>query len=242
MLYKFQLALVGSHLDETLLFSFFDGFSQRQNHLEPVPTFRHWKQEFEIDANKNLRIQNQTSSLDEDRNKNKILTENHIMKISNNTIELGGKTGLNIIAIKPLQKGTKAKEDVATISRVLADQLGTESISEILESFTGTNNPNLKKFRLKAEFHSLGSLVETATSDTIIDTGDRNVGAMEIQNVIPQKSGVAGGSEVCMISEFPLASDVIPVFRVVNSEGQSCPEWEGRINQPDETQLTRKQG
>ena len=87
-------------------FPSFDGFSKRDNDYEPVPTFRHWKQEFDIDLDpdRKVKIRNQTSDLDKDRDKSKIQKNLTVTKVRNKTIVLGDRNGLNIIALLPKKK------------------------------------------------------------------------------------------------------------------------------------------
>jgi len=216
-----------------IFFLLYDGFSQRQNELEPVPSYHHWKQDFSIDTPSNVvRIVNQTSDLDKGRQTIPTdLTDDRtiVTQLRNNTIDLGGSEGLNIIALIPKQKATVDCE--ATISKVLRDRTGKSDET----AFKGKKmKRNLKKFRLRVEFFSSDeTLVGRSTSETITDTKDKECGALELQNVI------RGDTEVCMISEFPLSKDVFPVFKVYE-RGQHCPEWESLINQPDVAMLTRK--
>ena len=220
-----------------------------------MPNYRNWQQEFYIDPDKNVRIINQPSDLDDGRDIPTLVdTDNRtiVTQVRNKTIDLGSMDGLNIIACIPKQKHQKNDEEgVATISRVLADRLGTEKGKSEETSFRGKNGKlNLKKFRLKVEFWSSdGQLVGSSISETITDSGDTKVGAMELQHVTPQKSSIRGGSEVCMVSVFKLADDVFPVFKVYDSDGQHCPEWESKnkgqkgIHQPDPDciKLTKKE-
>ena len=191
-----------------------------------------------------MRILNKTSDLDIDRPEANIPTcpndaRSIVTQVRNNTILLGGRDGLNIIALQPKQKSER--KDEATIATVLADRLGSVNKS-VERSFTGKKmKRNLKKFRLKVDFFSLdGQLVGSSVSDTITDSKDRTCGAMDLQKVIPQSASIRGDNEVCMISEFDLAQDVIPLFKVYDSDGQHCPNWDQMIEQPDDTKLTRK--
>ena len=189
-----------------------------------------------------MRILNKTSDLDKDRPNIPTCPSDArsiVTQVRNNTIHLGGRDGLNIIALQPKQKS--GGKDEATISTVLADRLGTVDKS-VERFFTGKKmKRNLKKFRLKVDFFSLdGQLVGSSISDTITDSKDRTCGAMDLQKVIPQSASIRGDNEVCMISEFDLAHDVFPLFKVYDSDGQHCPEWDQMIEQPDDKKLTRK--
>jgi len=120
----------------------------------------------------------------------------------------------------------------------LEDRLTETSrdVRQLVEKlFVKKNKVNLKMFRIKVDFYSgeetnlfLGSCI----SDVIKDTGNRVSGAMDLHDVSLQKSCTAGGRKVIMVSEFSLADDVIPVFRVYDRDGQPCPRDEERINQP----------
>ena len=228
------------------------GHGKRENQLEPVPTFYHWKQEFHIDRDTNIRILNRVSDLDFDERTGEVRDvptdpsddRTIVTRITErNTIVFGGNKGeINMIALQPKQDNRRAQKGEATITNVLADRLRDKSkdTRQIVERlFVKKNKSNLKIFRIKVDFYSeTNLLLGSCISDAIRDTGNRVCGAMDIHDVSLQKSCTAGGRKVIMVSEFSLADDVIPIFRVFDSDGQNCPEDEQRINQPHEKKFT----
>ena len=228
------------------------GQNKRDNGLEPVPTFYNWRQEFYIHRDKTVRILNKVSDLDfnertgemrdvptdpaDDRTIVTRITER-------NSIVFGGSRGeINMIALQPKLENSKAGRGEATITNVLEDRLSERSrdVRQLVEKlFVKKNKVNLKMFRIKVDFYSETNLfLGSCTSDAIKDTGNRVSGAMDLHDVSLQKSCTAGGRKVIMVSEFSLADDVIPVFRVYDRDGQPCPRDEERINQPHEGKFT----
>ena len=75
------------------------GKGKRYNHLEPVPTKIHWRQEFEIQGNKVFVI-NRTSELDEGRRQ--VPAKDVVTEMHNNMITLGStKEHLNLVILRP---------------------------------------------------------------------------------------------------------------------------------------------
>ena len=228
------------------------GQNKRDNGLEPVPTFYNWKQEFHIHEDKTVRILNKVSNLDINERtgeKRDVPTDPRtddrtiVTRITErNSIVFGGsREEINMIALQPKLESSKAGRGEATISNVLEDRLTETSrdVRQLVEKlFVKKNKVNLKMFRIKVDFYSETRDSETnlflgsCTSDVIKDTGNRVSGAMDLHDVSLQKSCTAGGRKVIMVSEFSLANDVIPVFRVYDRDGQPCPRDEERINQP----------
>merc|ERR1719204_2031876 len=178
------------------------GQNKRDNGLEPVPTFYNWKQEFHIHEDKTVRILNKVSNLDinertggmrdvptDPRTDDRTI----VTRITErNSIVFGGsREEINMIALQPKLESSKARRGEATISNVLGDRL-TETSRDVRQ------------------------LVEKLF--VIKDTGNRVSGAMDLHDVSLQKSCTAGGRKVIMVSEFSLADDVIPVFRVYDRD------------------------
>ena len=82
------------------------GKGKRYNHLEPVPTKTHWRQEFEIQGNKVFVI-NRTSELDVEKDgvtRRQVPAKDVVTEMHNNTITLGStKEHLNLVILKPKQ-------------------------------------------------------------------------------------------------------------------------------------------
>ena len=81
------------------------GKGKRYNHLEPVPTKIHWRQEFEIQGNKVFVI-NRTSELDveKDGKRRNVPAKDVVTEMRNNTIILGGSPKhLNLVFLRQKQ-------------------------------------------------------------------------------------------------------------------------------------------
>jgi len=217
------------------------GKGKRDNNLEPVPTDHHWKQEFIIDSQRQVRIVNQASDLDIRENRDIPVSVSDSRSIvtcltEENCIVLGGKRGqLNLIALQPKQDG-RAKCDEATLSRVLSNRLGTEDknlIDSVENLFKKKNSSNLKMFRIRADFYNVhGYHLGSTISETIKDTGNKQSGAMDLHDVSVQRSCTRGGRKVFMESEYSLAKDVLPVFQVYDEYENHLPEDDKRLTQP----------
>ena len=125
------------------------GKGKRYNHLEPVPTKIHWRQEFEIQGNKVFVI-NRTSELDEGRRQ--VPAKDVVTEMHNNTITLGSsKEHLNLVILKPKQSNCDA-----TITKVLGDRLeisDNATLEQYKKYFVGDQGGiNLMKIRLQQEF------------------------------------------------------------------------------------------
>jgi len=220
------------------------GKGKRDNDLEPVPTYYHWRQEFIIDQQNNVRIINQASELDAGRNIPVSVNDPRSIVTSLNnegSIVLGGKRGeLNLIALQPKQDG-RAKLEEATLTKVLRDRLATDD-KQLIESveayFKKVNSSNLKMFRIRADFYDeSGHHIGFTISETIKDTGNKKSGAMDLHDVSAQKSCTRGGRKIFMESEYSLAKDVRPVFQVYDEAGIHWPEDDQKLNQPGGRQV-----
>ena len=85
------------------------GKGKRDNEKEPVPTVYHWRQEFVIDQQNNLRIINKASDLDVDRDIPVSVADrrSNVTKLTSlGCIVLGKlRDELNLIALQPKQDG-----------------------------------------------------------------------------------------------------------------------------------------
>jgi len=237
---------LGGSLHPLLLHVVRMGKGKRDNDLEPVPTFYHWKQEFFIDPQRNVRIKNRTSELDEERNVDVPTDLNDDRSIvtkvrDGDCIVLGSdKSHLNLITLQPKQKG-RANPGETTVSMVLEDRLGHERknmIASVEKYFKKENSSNMKMFRLRADFYNEhGQHIGGTISGTIKDTGNKKSGSMDLYDVSVEKSCVRGGRKVFMESEYSLAKDVRPIFQVHDQESFHCPADDHLINQPEEKDI-----
>ena len=220
------------------------GKGKRDNELEPVPTHYHWRQEFIIDQQNNVRILNQASELDVGRDIPVSVSDRRSVVTSLNSqgcIVLGGKRGeLNLIALQPKQDG-RAKSDEATLTKVLRDRLATDDedlIKSVEAFFKKVNSSNLKMFRIRADFYDQsGHHIGFTISETIKDTGNKKSGAMDLHDISAQRSCTSGGRKIFMEGEYSLAKDVRPVFQVYDEAGNHCPEDDEKLNQPGGKQV-----
>ena len=238
-----ELAHLGYHLigsvHPLLLHVVRMGKGKRDNELEPVPTFYHWRQDFLLDQQNNVRIFNRASDLDVGRNIPVSVTDRRSIVTTVNSqgaIVLGGKRGeLNLIALQPKQDG-RAKADEATVTKVLGDRLGTDDkglIQSVEQLFKKVHSSNLKMFRIRADFYDeAGYNIGFTMSETIKDTGNKKSGAMDLHDVSAQKSCTKGGRKIFMESEYSLAKDVRPVFQVYDEADNHWPEDDEKLNQP----------
>ena len=110
------------------------GKGKREQELEPVPTSYHWKQEFEIEKER-VKILNRISKeLDVEKDgvtPRPVPLVDDITTVKGNAINLSRKRGdLNLILLQPKQQ-TRAKANEATVTKVLADRLGTNCAEKI---------------------------------------------------------------------------------------------------------------
>lgn len=216
------------------------GKGKRDQYLEPVPTYYHWQQLFEIE-NGNVSIINRTSELDvEEDGRPRNVPKIDVVTIMNddNIINLGRRRGdLNLVLLQPKQK-TRAKEEEATVTKVLMDRLRNNDpdlIAEYEKLYKGKNIKNMKKVRIRVVFFCESFQCEAVSPQCIIDTGNKEIGAMDLVDCIPRKSCVNGKRKIIIVSEYILSRDVAPIFQVFRREGETwsqAPEYERLLIQP----------
>merc|ERR1712110_191461 len=207
-----------------------------ENWKEPVPTKIHWRQIFEINGDK-VSVINTTSDLDVGRN---VPAKDLVTEMNNNSIVLGnGKGNLNLVFLKPKQKGCDA-----CITKVLSDRL-QETDVEILEQYKKhftkkEGGINMTKIRVKVSFYDeAGNYFCSAISpQTVVDNGNKKLGCLEIYDCHPRKSNPDGGRKIMMISEYTLSDDVVPRFEVYDAEGHQREDVEEYIVQPIKSSST----
>merc|ERR1711936_402517 len=212
------------------------GPGKRENWKEPVPTKIHWRQIFEIKGDK-VSVINTTSDLDVGRN---VPAKDFVTEMNNNSIVLGGSKGnLNLVFLKPKQKGCDA-----CITKVLSDRL-QETDVEILEQYKKhftkkEGGINMTKIRVKVSFYDeAGNYFCSAISpQTVVDNGNKKLGCLEIYDCHPRKSNPDGGRKIMMISEYTLSDDVVPRFEVYDAEGHQREDVEEYIVQPIKSSST----
>jgi len=215
---------------------------RRDQESEPVPTYYHWKQEFEIEDGQVFVI-NKMSELDV---KNDGYTPRDVPRkvfvttVQGNSVVLGKKREqLNLILLQPKQQA-RAKANEATITKVLADRLGLyvgQEKVELHENFFKKEHArNLKRIRLKVDFYDESGFHcgEAISPQTIIDTGNKEIGSMDLYDVTPRKSCIRGGRKIIMVSEYTLAKGVRPIYQVTNKFGEHMPYLDKYLAQPDQ--------
>jgi len=216
------------------------GKGKRDAHLEPVPTYYHWKQEFSIEDG-NVYILNKLSELDVEDDcitPRSVPVIDKVTEVRRRSIKLGGRKGqLNLILLQPKQQ-TRAKKFEATITKVLSDRLGTsneEIIKEKEKYFQKKHMKNLKQIRLRVDFYDeYNQLCSSAISpQTVVDTRNKDIGFMDFYDACPLVSCEMGGRKIIMVSEYPLASDVFPKFQVHDETGRHRPEFDIYLTQPE---------
>jgi len=224
------------------------GKGKREQGLEPVPTYYHWKQEFEIEDGK-VRILNKTSELDVEKDgvtPRQVPLIDDITTIRGNSITLSRKRGdLNLILLQPKQKA-RAKANEATVTKVLADRLRTElgtDCAQTIEMYEKIfkNANSLKRICLKVEFFTEdGQQCGSDVSAPIVDTGNKAIGSMDFYDATPHKSCVLGGRKVIMVSEYTLDKSVSPIFQVFDQNDQHQPEFDQFLVQPHKDEINLK--
>jgi hypothetical protein len=223
------------------------GKGKREQELEPVPTFYHWKQEFEIEDG-TVRILNRISpELDVEKDgvtPRQVPLIDDITTVRGNSINLSRKRGdLNLILLQPKQKA-RAKVNEATVTKVLSDRLGTncsKKIEAYEEFFKKKNAKNLKRICLKVDFfRENGEPCGSSVSAPIIDTGNKEIGSMDFYDATPHKSCVLGGRKVIMVSEYNLDKNVFPIFQVYDQNDDHHPELDELLIQPHKDEVILK--
>jgi len=220
---------------------------KRCQELEPVPTYYHWKQVFEIENGK-VYVLNKTSQLDFEKDgctPRKVPAKAEVTELKGNSIVLGRKKEeLNLILLQPKQQ-SRAKPTEATITKVLADRLQTEyreKIEMYEEFFKKKHAKNLKRVRLRVDFYNENGdhCGHSVSPQTIIDTGNKEIGSMDLYDATPLKSCAKGGRKIIMVSEYNLAKGVWPIFQVHDESGNHIPFLDKFLDQPATNQISLK--
>eukprot|EP00091_Calanus_sinicus_P004486 TRINITY_DN1480_c0_g1_i1.p1 TRINITY_DN1480_c0_g1~~TRINITY_DN1480_c0_g1_i1.p1 ORF type:complete len:742 (-),score=173.71 TRINITY_DN1480_c0_g1_i1:89-2128(-) len=219
------------------------GKGKRDQKMEPVPTYYHWKQVFQIENGK-VYVVNRMSELDveKDGSPRQVPPMALVTDVKGNSIVLGRKKDeLNLILLQPKQQA-RAKPTEATVTKVLADRLQTNNKEKLElheQYFKKKFAKNLKRVRLRVDFYKengehCGSSI---SPQTMVDTGNKEIGSMDFYDATPHKSCVKGGRKIIMVSEYSLAKDVLPIFQVHDETGMHRCELDKFLNQPDEYNL-----
>eukprot|EP00090_Calanus_glacialis_P045778 TRINITY_DN8715_c0_g1_i1.p1 TRINITY_DN8715_c0_g1~~TRINITY_DN8715_c0_g1_i1.p1 ORF type:complete len:716 (-),score=145.66 TRINITY_DN8715_c0_g1_i1:91-2238(-) len=214
------------------------GKGKRDQKMEPVPTYYHWKQVFQIENGK-VYVVNRMSELDveKDGSPRQVPPMAVVTDVKGNSIVLGRKKDeLNLILLQPKQQA-RAKPTEATVTKVLADRLqinNKEKLELYEQYFKKKFAKNLKRVRLRVDFYKengdhCGSSI---SPQTIVDTGNKEIGSMDFYDATPHKSCVKGGRKIIMVSEYNLAKDVLPIFQVHDESGVHRCDLDKFINQP----------
>ena len=156
-------------------------------------------------------------------------------------IILGGEKGeLNLVPLQPKQDKAGMSDCDASDEKVLNSRLNeTDSAYRIMtpkrqesyrkeyikKNFTNhkdekgkkiDNKKYMKMFRLMVTFTSMEtSETITSVSSIVRDTGSKETGSMEIQDVTPRLSCTQGGRKVIIASEYELDTEhVVPELQV----------------------------
>jgi len=220
------------------------GKGKRDQDLEPVPNSSHWRQIFEVSSEtRNVSVINSMSDLDirPDGTVRNVPAQDVITVMdSDNCIALGKKRGqLNLVLLQPKQR-TRSQEGEATITAVLQDRLQGATEKEVLpleKFFKGKKARNLKKVRIRVEVFSASGNISAVSSQTIVDSGNKDIGAMDFVDAGPLASCEKGDRMVVMASEYILSRDVTPIFQIfsrdANNELVNHPELEELLQQPE---------
>jgi len=223
------------------------GKGKRDQELEPVPTYYHWKQVFEIENGK-VKILNRISDLDVEKDgvtRRPVPSIDEVTELHGNSIVLGRKRGqLNLILLQPKQQ-SRAKPNEASVTKVLADRLQTKDKNKIElyeQFFKKEHGTNLKRVRLRVDFFTEYNepFGFSISPQTIIDTGNKQIGSMDFYDATPHKSCVNGGRKIIMVSEYNLAKDVSPVFQVYDGFDVHRPEFDNYLAQPPKNEFNLK--
>jgi len=220
------------------------GRGKREQELEPVPTYFHWKQVFEI-KDGNVSIMNRLSELDleKDGQTRNVPLKDVVTRMEHNTITLGRKRGqLNLILLQPKQK-SRAQEAEATVTKVLMDRLKTNDenvIGKYERLYKGKNSKNLKRLRIKVDFFTDTFQYSVISPQTIVDSGNKDIGAMDFVDANPRKSCTLGNRVIIIVSEYNLSRDTTPIFQIFTNNGfdgeKRRPDLEQFLVQPDESE------
>lgn len=218
------------------------GKGKRDQELEPVPTYFHWKQVFEI-KDGDVSILNRLSELDIDKDgtRRNVPLKDVVTRMKDNVITLGRKRGqMNLVLLQPKQK-SRAQKAEATVTKVLMDRLKTndeEIIGKYERLYKGKNSKNLKRLRLKVDFYTDSFQYSVISPQTIVDSGNKDIGAMDFVDAHPRKSCTNGNRLIIIVSEYNLSKDTTPIFQVFTTNPTSGetqrPDLEQFLVQPEE--------
>ena len=106
-------------------------------------------------------------------------------------VVLGKRRGqLNLILLQPKQR-SRAQDAEATVTKVLMDRLEIDDEQEVAgfeKFFKGKNSKNLKRVRLKVDFLSETVDLSVVSRQTIVDSGNKDIGAMDFVDAGPLRS------------------------------------------------------
>ena len=117
-------------------------------------------------------------------------------------VVLGKRRGqLNLILLQPKQR-SRAQDAEATVTKVLMDRLEIDDEQEVAgfeKFFKGKNSKNLKRVRLKVDFLSETVDLSVVSRQTIVDSGNKDIGAMDFVDAGPLRSVANYGSQHSVI-------------------------------------------
>lgn len=116
--------------------------------------------------------------------------------------------------------------------------LSSQDLAAREKLFKGRNIKNLKRVKLKVTFVTENGNHSVLSRQTILDSGNKDIGAMDFIDAHPLETCLKGGERrVWMASEYNLSRDVVPIFQVftVNSAGEleHREDLQRFIKQPD---------
>lgn len=224
------------------------GKGKRDQELEPVPTHFHWRQVFEVCGRSGeVRILNRVSELDvrQDGSLRNVPPVDVVTCLQDNKVVLGKRRGqLNLILLQPKQR-SRAQDAEATVTKVLMDRLEIDDEQEVAgfeKFFKGKNSKNLKRVRLKVDFLSETVDLSVVSRQTIVDSGNKDIGAMDFVDAGPLRSCTKGNRLVVVASEYVLSKDIVPMFQVYSLDQDGLqmvhrPDLELRLRQPSEFEV-----
>ena len=227
------------------------GHNGREQELEPVPNFTHWRQVFEVEGDK-VFVLNQTSPLDveKDGTPRQVPPRPCVAYLkAGRKIHLSKRKGdLNLILLLPKQRA-RSIDGETTVPRVLMDRLGIPDSKALLpyeRMYKGKNGKNLKKMRIKVTFSAGDYKSTTVSPQTIVDTGNKDIGAMDFVDAHPRRSCCRGGRKVILLSEYNLCKDIVPVFLVYTTDPETGEEEERSdleqlLRQPEDVEVRNTQ-
>jgi len=229
---------------------------RRHSELEAVANHKHWRQEFHL-VNRQVRIVNQTSEVDEDRYSSiaPLQPIDDMFRIEDNVIDIGKGAGeLNLIILIPKTEA-RAQGGEVTLKKILLDRVGNgnrgsvfqrkigefaskdtsneELAAKVLKRYKGKMSSNVKKVRLMVEVFNLrtNELLGHASSQPICDSSSKEHGALDFHTAFPLRCCAKGGRKVFMVCDSALAKDVEPRFQIY-SQGRHLEDKDDLLQQP----------